>query len=71
MLDFSLQQQLEEQGKDEIRNFIKENLKYDYDLFKQLPSNDNDIDEMDYEIAWHTLKRIFRVLQKAGIKLEE
>lgn len=69
MLDTSLQEQLEKQGKDDLRNYIAERLGGDYAHFMQLPETDGD--PQDYELAIYTLKHIFRVLQKAGVKLTD
>lgn len=69
MPDFTLQKVLEEQGKDELRNYIGERIVGDYAHFCDLPETNGD--SQDYELAIHTLKRVFKVLQKAGIKLDE
>ena len=69
MMDFSLQTQLEEQGKDELRAFIRERIVGDYAHYCDLPETNGD--SQDYELAMHTLKSVFRVLQRAGIKFDE
>lgn len=65
MLDTTLQKVLEEQGKDELRNCIRTQLEGDYAHFCNLPKTDGDA--QDYELAMYTLKRVFRIMQKAGI----
>ena len=69
MPDFTLQKVLEEQGKDELRNYIRTQLDGDYAHFCDLPTTCGD--DQDYELAMHTLKRVFCVLQKTGIKFTE
>jgi hypothetical protein len=67
MLDTSLQHQLEQQGKDELRNHISERLGGDYAHFLQLLEMDND--DIAHELAMDTLKHIFKTLKKEGINL--
>ncbi len=69
MPDFTLQKVIENQGKDELREYIRERIVGDYAHFCDLPETNGDND--DYEIAIITLKRVFKTLQKAGIKLGE
>ena len=69
MPDFTLQKVIEEQGKDELRVYIRERIVGDYAHFCELPQTNGD--SQDYELAIYTLKRVFKVLQKAGIKLDE
>ena len=70
MLDFSLQQQLEEQGKDEVRNFIKTRLRKCYDDMQKLPEIPEEWDAEDCTIAKLTMDYMFRTLKKAGIDFD-
>jgi hypothetical protein len=71
MLDTSLQQQLEEQGKDELRNFIATRMRKCWDDTQKLPEIPENWDAVDCTIAKLTIDYMFRVLKKAGIKFEE
>lgn len=68
MLDTSLQQQLENQGKDEVRNEILKRTEADYARFADLMRHADDKD--NYEIALLTLESVFKALKKAGVKYD-